>query len=72
VSFDGQPVAGPDQFTETSILYAIMREDPEAAQGLIAGMTKTELCDYYTQLSTAIDMVVGEMRTRPVRRGVIV
>jgi hypothetical protein len=54
--------AGPDQYTETAILYAVMNDDPDRARSLIADMTETELAAFYGQLSEVIDLANDQLR----------
>lgn len=72
MSFDGQgPPAGPNQFTETAVLYAVMNDDHDGATGLVGTMMDGELNDFYRQVSRTLDLVVAELRTRRARPGVI-
>lgn len=57
-------MTGPDQFTETGILYAVMNQDTEQAKTLIGGSLDIELTDLYGWLSQSIDLVTAELRSR--------
>lgn len=62
-------MTGPDQFTETAILYAVMNDDPDRARELLADMTESELTDLYNQVSRTIDLTAAELRRRVAARG---
>lgn len=62
-------MTGPDQFTETAILYAVMNDDPDRARELLADMTESELTDLYNQASRTIDLTAAELRRRVAARG---
>jgi hypothetical protein len=65
MSFDGQGTpAGPERFTETAVLYALMNDDPDRAGELLAGMLDGELTDFYGLLSSAIDITASRLRSR--------
>jgi hypothetical protein len=54
--------AGPECFTETAVLYAVMNEDPDRARELIAGMTRSELHGLYGQLCQTLDLTTARLR----------
>lgn len=62
-------MTGPDQFTETAILYAVMNDDPDRARELLADMTESELTDLYNRVSRTIDLTAAELRRRVAARG---
>lgn len=62
-------MTGPDQVTETAILYAVMLEDPDRARALIRESLDTELADLYGWLSKTTDLVITEMNGRLAGRG---
>lgn len=65
-------MTGPDQVTETAILYAVMLEDPDRARALIRESLDTELADLYGWLSKTTDLVIIEMNGRLAGRGEVI
>lgn len=65
-------MTGPDQVTETAILYAVMREDIDRAKALIGESLDIELTDLYGWLSQSIDLVTTELRSRRSEGGPVI
>jgi hypothetical protein len=65
VSFDGQGApAGPERFAETAVLYAYMNGDPDKVGELLTGMLDGELAEFYSLLSSVLDITVNHLRSR--------
>ena len=65
MSYDGQgPLAGPERFTETAVLFAVMNGDQDRAVELLEDMTPAELSEFYGQVSRTLDLTVSQLRTR--------
>jgi hypothetical protein len=65
-------MTGPEQVTETAILYAVMTEDTDRAKALIGESLDIELTDLYGWLSQAIDLVTTELRSRRTEGGPVI
>lgn len=65
-------MTGPEQFTETAILYAVMGDDTDRARKLIGESLGIELTDLYGWLSQTIDLVTAELRSRRAEGGPVI
>jgi hypothetical protein len=65
-------MTGPDQVTETAILYAVMLGDADRAKALIKESLDTELTDLYGWIGETNDLVTAELRQRRAGQGEVI